>query len=106
MPTSAENLAEDWLRGISSDRPNGAESVRFRARYRVAVVLMNGFTNTPHDASIVATLERFPLQWTQHPRGDGLVNLYCGTTAVALCVRPDVARLILAAVEHFAEDVA
>lgn len=54
-------------------------------------------------AAVVSTLERFPLPWSLKTRGDGLVNPYSGGTAIALCVRPDVAALIVESVQAAAD---
>ena len=40
---------------------------------------------------------RTPGPWTARRRQDGLYNAYAGNTDVALCIRPDDARMIIAA---------
>lgn len=53
----------------------------------------------------IAALARFPAEcWRVVPRADGDANIYCGNTVVALCVRKDLAHLIIAAVQSLARE--
>lgn len=39
--------------------------------------------------------DKYPPPWEARPREDGLINVYCGEHALALCVDPALADAIL-----------